>query len=208
MDQTLKETKLDEETEKMLLDEYKTNNKLESKNAYEQHLKDRHIDEELLMKALRRPHLVIKYREERWGVHARSIYLKNKERFDLVKYQRLEASNMEIIQEIYFRIKDGEVSWDEMARQFPGAGEMATALRGPEPIVNLEQPIQDVLRKSPPGKIARPIQLEDRSVVVALEKFEPGCFDEKVRTELLRQAFDDWIQQECIRLTKRIRFPE
>ena len=57
-------------------------------------------------------------------------YLKHKEQFDLVTYWRLESSNQDLMQEIYFRLKDKEESWDSLARQFPGAGPKATVCRG------------------------------------------------------------------------------
>ena len=78
----------------------------------------RHIDESLLIKILSRPLQVVQYREERWGPFAQSLYLQHKERFDMVTYQRLESSNADVMQEIYFRLKDGEESWDGWPANF------------------------------------------------------------------------------------------
>ncbi len=208
LDKELAQIPLEEGIQPNLLSEYRQANNLENEEAYEDHLRNRHLNESLLLKMISRPHQVIRYREDRWGPLASSLYLQNKERFDLVTYNRLEASNANVMQEIYFRLKDGEESWDSLARQFPGAGPEATARKGPVPVAEVESHVLETLRQSQPGQVARPVHLGTQVIVVALEQFQPSNFDEEVRTALLRQAFDDWIAQECSKMLNKIRFPE
>jgi len=148
------------------------------------------------------------YREERWGPFTQSLYLQHKDQFDLVSYYRLESSNADVMQEIYFRLKDGEESWDGLARQFPGAPADATALQGPISVAEVEAPILEVLRESETGRVLRPLRVGSQTVVTALEKFQPSTFGDEVRTALLRQAFDEWMTQECSKMLNKIRFPE
>ncbi|QNJ18450.1 hypothetical protein SynA1825c_00107 [Synechococcus sp. A18-25c] len=162
----------------------------------------------MLLRMLARPYQIIKYREDRWGPFAQSLYLKNKEQFDFVSYQRLESSDSDVMQEIYFRLKDGEESWDGLARQFPGAAADATARRGPIPVSEVEEPVLNALRQNEPGRISRPIQVGSQVIVVALEQFQPTPFGEEVRKTILRQAFNEWASQECSKMLNKIRFPE
>ncbi len=208
LNSTLAEIEIDQETHQSLLDDYRTSNQLTSDEAYADHLQKRHIDESLLLKILIRPLQVVRYREERWGPFAQSLYLQHKERFDLVTYHRLESSNADVMQEIYFRLKDGEESWDGLARQFPGAPADATALRGPVPVADVEATVLEALRQSEPGRVARPIHVGSQVIVVALKHFQPSTFGDEVRTALLRQAFDEWVAQECSRMLNKIRFSE
>ena len=175
--------------------------------AYFDHLEKRHINESQLMKIIIRPYQVVKYREERWGPFANSLYLKHKERFDLVTYNRLESENADIMQEVYFRLKDGEESWESLAKQFPGAGTDATAVQEAIPISQVEPEIVDVLRKVEPRRVARPIQLSNKVTVVSLIEFKSSKFDNEIRTKLLRQEFEDWLEQECNRMMNKVRFP-
>ena len=207
LEKTLAQTIIEEEIQQNLLKEYRTNNQLISEEAYADHLQKRHINETLLLNILIRPDQIVRYREDRWGPFTQSLYLQHKERFDLVTYQRLEASNADVMQEIYFRLKDGEESWDGLARQFPGAPTDATALRGPIPVADVEGPVLEALRQSEPQRVARPVQIGNKVIVVALEQFQPSTFDDKVRTALLREAFEDWLSQECSRMLNKIRFP-
>ena len=208
LDNTLAHINIDPETQLNALSDYRENNHLTSDEAYADHLQTRHIDESLLIKILSRPLQVVQYREERWGPFAQSLYLQHKERFDMVTYQRLESSNADVMQEIYFRLKDGEESWDGLARQFPGAPADATAMRGPIPVADVEAPVLEALLKSEPGRVALPVQIGSKVIVVALEQFRPSVFGDEVRTALLRQAFDEWIAQECSRMLNKIKFPE
>ena len=208
LDKTFAQIDIDSETQQNLLNDYRENNQLTSDEAYADHLQNRHIDEYLLVKTLIRPLQVVNYREERWGPFAQSLYLQHKERFDMVTYQRLESNDADVMQEIYFRLKDGEESWDGLARQFPGAPADATALRGPIPVADVEAPVLEALRQSEPGRVARPVQIGSQVIVVALEQFRPSTYGDEVRTALLRQAFDEWIAQECTRMLNKIEFPE
>ena len=49
------------------------------------------------------------------------------------------------MQEVYFRLKDGEESWESLAKQFPGAGTDA-AVQEAIPISQVEPEIVDVLK--------------------------------------------------------------
>ena len=208
IDNALKDVVIDKEIEDELVDEYRKANDLTTQEAFIDHLQMRHISERLLRKMVIRPHQVVRYREERWGPFAQSLYLQHKEKFDLVSYYRLGSSNPDVMQEIYFRLKDGEESWDGLARQFPGATADTTALQGPTPVAEIEATIVEALRQSEKGRIIRPLQVGSEMVVVALEEFQPSSFGEEVRTALLRQAFDEWIAQECGRMLNKVRFPE
>ena len=208
LDKTLAQTHISPEIQQNLLNKYKTDNQLTSDEAYADHLQNRHINEALLLKILIRPLQVLHYREERWGPFTQSLYLQHKDQFDLVSYYRLESSNADVMQEIYFRLKDGEESWDGLARQFPGAPADATALQGPISVAEVAAPILEVIRESEPGRVLRPLRVGSQTVVTALEKFQPSTFGDEVRTALLRQAFDEWMSQECSKMLNKIRFPE
>lgn len=208
LDRTLAQTNLPENEQQSLLREFQQEQGLESEEAFQDFLLNRHIDQRLLIQMLSRPHQVVLYREERWGPAVNSLYLQKKDQFDRVRYRRLQASNSDVMQEIYFRLKDQEESWESLARQFPGAPPDATALVGPVPVAEVEGPVLQQLRQLSPGKVARPLQLNDQVVVVALEEFIPSTLDQNIRDTLLRQTFEEWLQAECTRILNKIKFPE
>lgn len=208
LDNTVGHIDIDKNLLAELLGNYRTKNQLHTDAAYTEHLQKRHIDESLLLRMLARPYQVIKYREDRWGPVAESLYIKKKEQFDLVTYQRLESNDLDVMQEVYFRLKEGEEDWEGLARQFPGAADDARALQGPISATDIEKPVLEALRESKPGSISRPIQIGSKAIVVGLENFEPSSFGDKVRESILRQAFDEWLGQECSKMIKKVRFPQ
>ena len=206
LDKTLSEVVVEEAKIDELINKYKESNKLESDEEYKRHLELRYFDESILIKTLIRPYQIVQYREARWGQVTRSLYLKYKERFDLMTYYRLEAENANVMQEVYFRLKAKEESWDELARQMPNYPLGKSALTGPIPVSKVELPIRVALRQSEPGEIAKPIQIGNKTVVVALIEFKPSSYGDEVRTSLLQQAFDEWFRQECDKIAGQVSF--
>ena len=69
---------------KKILDNYKIEQNLDTEEKYISFLEEKLINEELLIEMLLRPTKIIRYREERWGQRANSLYLKYKDDYDLV----------------------------------------------------------------------------------------------------------------------------
>jgi hypothetical protein len=155
-----------------------------------------------------RPERVVRYREERWGPRANSLYLKHKERYDLVVYRRLQCGNADVMQEVFFRLKDREESWEVLAQQFAGGDPSADGRVGPVPVSSVEEPVLRVLRQQGPGRVSRPISIDDQVVVVELEAFVPSEFNEELRSRILREEFEGWWHEECSRILSKVRFPE
>jgi len=207
MDRILAETSLPESQQANLIQDFRKEQNLESEEAFKEFLTNRHIDQNLLSQMLCRPHQVILYREDRWGPAANSLYLQKKDQFDLVRYHRLQSENSDVMQEIFFRLKDQEESWESLARQFPGAPPDATGMIGPIPVAEVEQQVLELLRQLEPGRVGRPLQLGDQIIVVSLDEFIPSSLNQTIRDTLLRQAFEEWLQTECTRILSNINFP-
>ena len=159
----------------------------------------------LLQEIIERPVKVVKYREERWGPRAESIYLKNKESFEFFTYRRLQAVNASVMQEVYFRIKDEEESWTDLAKQFPGTD--FDARQNLIPVSNIEPPLVDALRRAGIGKVIRPMRFSGGLVVVAeLEAIKTSSFNEETRNQILIQEFENWISDEVKKLTAKLKF--
>ena len=208
LDRTLSQVRLAPEREAELIRDFREQQKLETEEAFADFLQKNHITEPLLQQTLSRPHQVVQYREERWGPRANSLYLKHKDRYDRIHYRRLQSGNADVMQEVFFRLKDNEDSWETMARQFPGAPANADARQKGIPAAQIEAPLLAALRKAGPGVVIRPLRLNASTVVVAeLESIEASRFDDELRTLILRQEFDSWLQEECSRMLNKLQVP-
>ena len=207
LDQALATVELNPEDEEQQLQAFRAQRQLETEEAFVGFLQASQLDESLLLQMVTRPHRVVRYREERWGPRANSLYLKNKERYDLVTYRRLQCGNADVMQEVFFRLKDREESWESLAQQFTGSEPNATGRVGPVPVGSLEEQVLSALRQNGPGRVCRPISLGDQVVVTELEAFQPSEFNEELRTRILRDEFETWLQEECSKMLTKVTYP-
>ena len=208
LDRTLSQVTLAPEREAELVREFRQQQKLDSDEAFTDFLHKNHITEVLLQETLSRPYRVVQFREDRWGPRANSLYLKHKDRYDRINYRRLQSGNADVMQEVFFRLKDKEDSWETIARQFPGAPANPDARQKAIPAAQIEGPLLAALRKAGPGMVLRPLRLNASTVVVAeLESIEASRFDDELRTLILREEFDSWLQEECSKMLNKLQVP-
>jgi hypothetical protein len=207
LDQALTAVAISAGEEDELLQAFRSERQLESEEAFVGFLQASHLSEALLRQMVTRPERVVRYREERWGPRANSLYLQHKERYDLVTYRRLQCGNADVMQEVFFRLKDREESWESLAQQFAGGDPNATGLIGPVPVGNVEETVLTALRQQGAGRVCRPISLGDQVVVVELEAFQPSEFNDELRTRILREEFENWLQEECSKMLSKVTYP-
>ena len=207
LDQVLVEIDIPAEEQNQLLKDFKDQHQLASEETYIAFLQQRLLDETLLLAMISRPQKVVRYREERWGPRANSLYLQHKERYDQIRYRRLQAANADVMQEVYFRLKDREETWESLARQVNPSDPAATGMVGPIAVSQVEPTLLSQLRQAGEGKLLRPIVLGGQTVVAQLEEVIPSEFNDELRTLLLRDAFDEWLGEECSRMLQKVNFP-
>lgn len=207
LDQALAEIQLEEGEEERLVQELRQSQGLESEEAFHSFLAQRQLSEPLLRQSLSRPHKVVRYREERWGPRANSLYLQHKDRYDRIRYRRLQSIDADVMQEVYFRLKDGEESWESLARQFEPGKPDADAMQGPVPVAQVDPELLAELHRAGPGRLLKPLKLGGQVVVAQLEEVLMAEFNEELRTLLLRDAFEAWLAEECSRMVQKLEFP-
>jgi hypothetical protein len=207
LDRALADVTISAAEEAELLNTFRSEKQLESEEAFLGFLQARHLDEPLLRQMVTRPHRVVRYREERWGPRANSLYLQHKERYDQVIYRRLQCGNADVMQEVFFRLKDREESWESLAQQFKPGSASATSRVGPVPVGTVEEPVLNALRQQGPGRVCRPINLGQQVAVVELEAFQPSEFNDELRTRILREEFERWLQEECSKMLSKVTYP-
>ena len=199
---------LSPEEEDEYLRVFRSERQLQEEAAFKEFLRSSSLNEHLLRQMVTRPARVVRYREERWGPRANSLYLKNKERYDLVTYRRLQCGSADVMQEVFFRLKDKEESWETLAQQFNPEDPHATGLVGPVPVGSVEEPVLSALRQQGPGQICRPVTLSGQVVVAELESFKASDLNEELRERILREEFESWLEEECSKMIKKVVYPE
>ena len=207
LDRTLSEVKLTPEREATLISEFREQKKLLSDEAFADFLQKPHHktptarNSQPATSSIAIPGRTL-------GTQSQLPVFKHKDRYDRINYRRLQSGSADVMQEVFFRLKDKEDSWESMARQFPGAPSNADALQKRVPAVDIEERLLATLRKAGPGVIIRPLQLNPTTVVVAeLESIEASRFDEELRYLILRREFESWLQEECSKMINNLQLP-
>ena len=208
MDKELEKYEIGKEENYKLLDEFRKSNinnpNLVEEKRYKNYLNNNCINEELLIKVLSRKKKVEIYKKERWGTRVSSIYLKRKDEYNCVSYNKFELNNHNIAQEIYFRIKDEEETWENIAYQIGGGTTKIKHIYSNVPVNKMDKRILAELEKCKEGNICKPIKMANRSVLVGLIKFHGKILDEDLKNILLEEELNTWLNTEVKKVKRSL----
>jgi parvulin-like peptidyl-prolyl isomerase len=138
-----------------------------------------------------------KFKRENWSNKLEAYFLKRKGQLDRAIYSLIRTEDVGIAQEVYFRLMDGEQTFEEVARKYSqGAEAQTSGLIGPVELSTPHPAIAQLITNNPPGKICPPIKLEQWYAIVRPEKLLPSQLDEPMRQRLTNELFQTWLQEQ------------
>lgn len=138
-----------------------------------------------------------KFKRENWSNKLEAYFLKRKGQLDRAIYSLIRTEDVGIAQEVYFRLLDGEQTFEEIARKYSqGAEAQTSGLIGPVELSTPHPAIAQLISTNPPGKICPPIKLEQWYAIVRPEKMLPSQLDEPMRQRLTNELFQTWLQEQ------------
>jgi parvulin-like peptidyl-prolyl isomerase len=124
-----------------------------------------------------------------------SYFLQRKSQLDRVIYSILQVNHLHLAQELFFRIQDGEATFAELAPQYSdGQAAQTNGLIGPQALSMPHPILAQKLRSLKAGQLADPLQIENCFVVVRLEQHLPAQLDAAMRTQLIAELYEQWMQ--------------
>ena len=140
------------------------------------------------------------FKQTNWGSSPilEAYFLKRKPQLDRATYGLLRTHDGEAARELYFRLKEGEASFAELARAYSEGPEASTGgLLGPVELGSLHPSLAQLLVASQPGQLQPPIQFGDQFAIVRLEGLVPAQLDETMRQRLIDEQFTSWLQAQA-----------
>jgi parvulin-like peptidyl-prolyl isomerase len=138
-----------------------------------------------------------KFKRDTWSNKLEAYFLKRKGQLDRAIYSLIRTEDLGIAQEVYFRLMDGEQTFEEIARKYSqGAEAQTSGLIGPVELSTPHPAIAQLISTNPPGKICPPIKLEQWYAIVRPEKMLPSQLDEPMRQRLINELFQTWLQEQ------------
>lgn len=167
----------------------------EKLNQQYQGQKEQGISQEQLQSMATRQLKLEKFKEVTWAKEIDSYFYQRKPQLDRVIYSLITTADIGIAQEIYFRIQEGEQSFNQLAQEYSQGPEAQTGgLVGPVELQSLHPLLVRILSTSQPQQLSLPTPIADWIVIVRLEKLLPAQLDYGMRQRLLNERFQSWLQ--------------
>lgn len=138
-----------------------------------------------------------KFKHKTWDDQLEGHFLNSKDKLDQVIYSLIRSRDAGIVQELYFRIQEGEGDFSALARQYSEGPEAANGgLIGPVEL-NVPHPqMVQLLKSSTPGKLCLPTQIGEWWILIRLEKYISSQLDDNIRQRLRNDLFQTWLAQQ------------
>jgi parvulin-like peptidyl-prolyl isomerase len=137
------------------------------------------------------------FKEQQWGNQLERYFLQRKRHLDQVVYSMIRTCELGLTQELYFRAKEQEASFADLAKTYSqGAEALTNGIVGPVAIASLPPQIAQKLAGLQPGKISSPIKFQNQWVIFKLEHWLPAQLNNKTKQLLLNELFEAWLQEQ------------
>lgn len=176
-------------------------NQITSEEDRQAWLAQRYMSVEQLENLATRGLRIERFKQATWGHKLESYFLNRKGQLDKIIYSLIRTHDLGTAQELYFRIKEGEQPFTEIAREYSLGPEAQTGgLIGPVEVSTPHPVLAKLLVTSQPGQLLPPTRLGEWLVIARLEKFIPAQLDDLMRKRLLNECFTTWLQEQLNQL--------
>jgi parvulin-like peptidyl-prolyl isomerase len=144
-----------------------------------------------------RQYKIQQFKIQQWGNQLEQYFLQRKRHLDQVVYSMIRTPEAGLTQELYFRAKEQEASFADLARSYSQGPEALTnGIVGPVAIATLPPQIAQKLAGMRPSDISSPIKFQNQWVIFKLERVLPAQLNEPTKSRLLHELFDTWLQEQ------------
>jgi parvulin-like peptidyl-prolyl isomerase len=160
-------------------------------------LQQRGIQRDQLMAIITRPARIAAFQQATWGSQVDSYFLERKPTLDRVVYSLIRVKELGLAQELYFRLQEGEQSFEQAARAHSQGVEAETGgLLGPVELSVPHAAIAQLLSTASPGQLLPPTRIGDWYTILRLEKRLLAQLDEATEQRLLDEQWQKWLQNQ------------
>ncbi|TVQ17988.1 MAG: peptidylprolyl isomerase [Leptolyngbya sp. DLM2.Bin15] len=133
------------------------------------------------------------FKRQRWQSQVRSRFLERSAQLHQVIYSMIRVPEVELADELYFRIQNHEQSFADLAHYSHGTESNTWGLVGPVELGSYSPEFASILAASPPGELIPPLGLDDLFVIVRVEKHIPAQLNDSTCNRLLDELFEHWM---------------
>jgi PPIC-type PPIASE domain len=138
-----------------------------------------------------------RFKQLNFGHKVDAYFLHRKSQLDRVVYSLLRVKNLQLAQELYFRIQDKEATFGELVKEYSGGQEVEIdGIVGPQELAVPHPILARKLSSLQLGELSPPLQVSDWFIIVRLEKRLPAQLDKSMQVRLIDEIYEQWIHGE------------
>jgi parvulin-like peptidyl-prolyl isomerase len=163
----------------------------------EQWLQQEHLERSDLVDLIDRDLRLHKFKIAQWEHQIASYFCQRKSQIDRVVFSMIRVKELDIAEELYFRLLTKESSFAELAPRYSTGMEAQTkGINGPVELGQIEPALANLLTTSQPAEVQPPLCINDWWLVVQLEVILPVQLNEQIRQRLTEELFTTWLTAE------------
>lgn len=147
-----------------------------------------------LKAAVEREVRIAKWKVAVFGPAAGAHFEKRKPDLDRVVYSLLRVKDAGLARELWFRLKEGEATFAELAPRYASGNEVYTAgIVGPVAFGAMHPALAGVLRAARPGEILNPFSVAEWFLVARVDHHLPAEFDAAMEQQMIEELAGQWL---------------
>jgi parvulin-like peptidyl-prolyl isomerase len=172
-------------------------NRISSEDELRNHLDSIGMDDLGLVDQLCLSTKVARFAKATFETKSEAHFLKRKEDLDVASCSLIRVSDENLAFELFLRIEEDPHSFESVARTFGEGPERLQAgkITG-QNLSGMEPALANLLRRSRPGQVSEPIQIQNWWILVKLEELRLARLNDEMRQRMCQELFEEWLNRE------------
>ena len=134
------------------------------------------------------------WKEATFGPAAQDRFAERKPGLDRVVYSLLRVKEGGVARELYFRLREKEATFAELAPRYASGNEIYTGgIVGPVPFGAMHPGLAQALRGAVVGELLKPFSVAEWFLVARVDHHLPAEFDENIRALMIEELLHIWL---------------
>jgi parvulin-like peptidyl-prolyl isomerase len=139
---------------------------------------------------------IAKWKKALFEPEAAEHFERRKPPLDRVVYSLLRVKEAGLARELWFRIKEGEASFADLAPKYASGNEVYTAgIVGPVAYGAMHPALAGVLKSARAGELLKPFAVAEWFLVARVDHHLPAEFDEGMKLQMTEELAAQWLDE-------------
>jgi len=139
---------------------------------------------------------IAKWKKALFEPEAAEHFERRKPALDRVVYSLLRVKEAGLARELWFRIKEGEATFADLAPKYASGNEVYTAgIVGPVALGAMYPALAGVLKSARTGELLKPFAVAEWFLVARVDHHLPAEFDEAMKHQMIEELATHWLDE-------------